>query len=193
MAINGYRTIPTDGSGELYSWPGCVVLVSSGWSDGAAFADRVARTDHDDAALAFRDLAGWLLARSGDTVADFAAVLQTGSSLLCMAAGSSEVLVGDGRRVVADVSGMWAQLVLAQQPDRIELGVSAGLAPDRVDLEHGVVPADGVLLIPGGGESPGSVAGAAATSSATGPATSGEASGGTAGSPEPAASPVGAE
>lgn len=190
MAINGYRTIPTDGSGELYSWPGCVVLVSSGWSDGAAFADRVARTDHDDAALAFRDLAGWLLARSGDTVADFAAVLQTGSSLLCMAAGSSEVLVGDGRRVVADVSGMWAQLVLAQQPDRIELGVSAGLAPDRVDLEHGVVPADGVLLIPGGGESPGSVAGAAATSSATGPATSGEASGGTAGSPEPAASPV---
>ncbi len=167
MAINGYRTIPTDGSGELYSWPGCVVLVSSGWSDGPAFADRVARTDHDDAALAFRDLAGWLLARSGDTVADFAAVLQTGSSLLCMAAGDAEVLLGDGRRVVADVSGMWAQLVLAQQPDRIELGVSAGLAPDRVDLEHGVVPADGVLLIPGSGESPGSSVGAAAAVSAS--------------------------
>ncbi|MGB4744356.1 MAG: hypothetical protein WBH39_01680, partial [Candidatus Microthrix parvicella] len=150
MAINGYRTIPTDGAGELFSWPGCVVLVNQGWVDGPAFAERVAATDHEDAALAFRDLAGWLLARSGDQVADFAAVLQTGSSLLCMAAGAAEVALDDGRRVAADVSGMWAQLVLPNRPSQIQLGVSAGAAPDRIDLEHGVVPATGAILIPRG-------------------------------------------
>lgn len=135
---------------RIVSWPGCVVLVNQGWVDGPAFAERVAATDHEDAALAFRDLAGWLLARSGDQVADFAAVLQTGSSLLCMAAGAAEVALDDGRRVAADVSGMWAQLVLPNRPSQIQLGVSAGAAPDRIDLEHGVVPATGAILIPRG-------------------------------------------
>lgn len=146
MAINGYRTIPTDGSGELYSWSGCVVLVSHRWSDGPAFAERVVATDHDDAALAFRDLAGWLLARPGDEIPDFAAVLQTGSSLLCMAAGEAEVTLDGGRRVSADVSGMWAQLVLPERPDQIQLGISAGDAPARLDLGYGVVEAQGALL-----------------------------------------------
>lgn len=126
----------------------------SSWSIRVGSTDRhlqnVAATDHEDAALAFRDLAGWLLARSGDQVADFAAVLQTGSSLLCMAAGAAEVALDDGRRVAADVSGMWAQLVLPNRPSQIQLGVSAGAAPDRIDLEHGVVPATGAILIPRG-------------------------------------------
>ncbi|MEZ5382179.1 MAG: FHA domain-containing protein [Microthrixaceae bacterium] len=148
MAIEGYRTIPTHGSGELYSWPGCVVLVSANWREGPAFAEQVVATDHDDAATAFRGLAGWLLANAGDTEADFAAVLQTGSSLLCMAAGQAEVMLGDGRKVASDTSGMWAQLVVPGRPDRIELGVSAGVAPDRIDLGHGVVEASGALLVP---------------------------------------------
>lgn len=176
MAIDGYRTIPTDGSGELYSWPGCVVLVSQLWSDGPAFAERVAATDHDDAAPAFRDLAGWLLARSGDEVADFAAVIQVGPSLLCMAAGEAVVTLGDGRSVSSDVSGMWAQLVLAERPDRIELGVSAGVAPERIDLADGVVQAQGALLV---GRGPAAAAGG--TEASVGAAAPTAASSGTAG------------